>query len=154
MPPAQRVSVRINEVFPDRRPLLAGRESHVRRGQYQGHDDEDPQEQGTERTKDARMNCPDLQAARSARQICPSAVLQAAAKQCPATEIPEGVRAIVRTRTIIRPKVLDRRRAGRPPAQPKEGGRASPSTSPSELATRENRDRGGGKRTRVQACDV
>ena len=38
--------VRANhEVIPDRRPLLAGRESHVRRGQYQGHNDEDPQEQ-------------------------------------------------------------------------------------------------------------
>ena len=51
--------VRANhEVIPDRRPLLAGCESHLRRGQYQGHNDEDPQEHGAGRTKGGRINLP------------------------------------------------------------------------------------------------
>ena len=98
--------VRANhEVIPDRRPLLAGRESHVRRGQYQGHNDEDPQEQGAGRTKGGRINPP---APRDSR----------------------------RSHRRLRPANL-------------------PASSAICLEARlENSNRGGEKRTRVQACDV
>ena len=183
MPPAQRVSVRINEVIPDRRPLLAGRESHVRRGQYQGHNDEDPQEQGAGRTKGGRIN-PPLPTPRdppakfahqpfsrprrnNARQFIES-------RNEPARQhrhrVSRAQMISLNTQhwpTLVCAGLTDDgpRAAAAPPVQTidqsrdrqpsrRKGGRASPSTPPSELAIQVTRIRGGGKRTRVQACDV
>ena len=188
MPPAQRVSVRITRSSPTVVRSSPDAKATMRRGQYQGHNDEDPQEKA-EGGRKAEEETPRSHAARSARPICPSAVLQAAAKQCPAirmtsTQIayrpvhpiptgaifnapthgcpiavePPSVACGAPVRTVPARQSADRTLGGHRSAawrgpQPKEGGLPLIDFC-SELAIQETRSRGGGKRTRVQACDV